>query len=263
MKLILVAAICLVSSIAMALDSKGRVVVLCGGMSNASQECEGWRKLSTTGYRILNGALAGRDYAEIITHSQDYWDRLDYVLANNGLAREDVDIFLNHNTLSNLSTNRNGFGKPEIGEWNNLMPVVPVNPDTGLPIADHPITYIEFFYLAVPWFQDHITAMFPNLQGAYQATRETARLDPATQDWCTKAPIELAVHSFPANQAALGGPWKTGPDYSSIAWVREDFISDGCHPSETGKAKIAELLNGFFNGAPPPPPPPPVECPVL
>ena len=41
-----------------------------------------------------------------------------------------------------------------------------------------------------------------------------------------------------------------GRRLDSLVWLRDDFAKDGTHPSESGQAKVAQLLLDFFKTDP-------------
>lgn len=112
-------------------------------------------------------------------------------------------------------------------------------------------------------------AKFPNLRLAYLGSRTyggyaAGGLNPEpyayesafAARWLIQRQLrgnpELAPDRTPL---LLWGPylWADGPRgrrIDSLVWLREDFVADGVHPSDSGRRKVAELLLGFLTTDP-------------
>ena len=111
---------------------------------------------------------------------------------------------------------------------------------------------------------DNAAAVFPNLKQVYFSSRiysgysaDTAILaEPMSgydNGFAVKAVIEDAIAGATPVWAAWGPYlWADGttPRNDGLTWECDDLEDDGVHPSGSGEAKVASLLEGFFSSEP-------------
>ena len=133
-----------------------------------------------------------------------------------------------------------------------------LSPSSSLPNAD-----ADAYHLITQW-EDVLTVLktrYPNLKQVFVAPRTYGGYGTTP-----RSPEPYAYESgFGAQQFILNhfgetspfvdwGPylWADGviPRSDGLVWLREDFEDDGVHPSALGEAKVADMLQAFFQTSP-------------
>ncbi|MCB0217698.1 MAG: hypothetical protein KDH92_13740 [Chloroflexi bacterium] len=224
-------------------DPSGAVVLLSIGMSNTTQEFSTFRRLAAGDPRlhpalsIVDGAQGGQTAADIRDPAARFWEVVDQRLSAAGNTAAQVQaIWLK-------SANR--------------QPGADGNPDT-LPAARRLAADLE----AVVGVAGQ---RYPNLQLIFLSSRiyagyASSSLNPEPYAYesglAVRWLIEAQIDGTPALDPAAGAPillwgpylWADGlrPRADGLQWACEDFQADGTHPSDSGRAKVAELLMAFF-----------------
>jgi hypothetical protein len=203
-------------------------VVLCTGMSNAREICDGWINANSTNHQIVNGAQGGFDIESIYTRPEEYWSGVMAALASQGLSPEQVQVIWNLNATRSRS---------------------------GDLITERQIVHDYFI-----WFQASAEAMFPNLRAGYHSPRTSGEFCLGFNPEPFAGDVINAIVGIGDSSGAVThfDKWSLGPDLSAPKYVETDF-SDGCHPGGAGLAKTTPIMNAFFNAKNEPPPKPSSE----
>jgi hypothetical protein len=218
----------------------GKIVFISISMSNATQEFSTFKRVAdaspkkASNVTVVDCAQGGQAMAEWAPAGAMPWDRAKARLATAGVTPQQVQV-----------------------AWVKLANKAP-----GGSLSDHGHK-LEADTLAV---LHNARALFPNLQVVYLGSRTWAGnaqggLNPEpyayesafVARWLIqrqmKGDPELAEQKAPL---LLWGPylWAEGPagrKIDSLKWERADFGPDGVHPSESGRAKVANLLLDFLS----------------
>jgi hypothetical protein len=230
----------------------GRVVLVSIGMSNTSQEFGAF--LSSYGGRpelsdrlaLVNGALGGQA-SEAWSETELPWDNLDQVLANASLTHAQVAaVWIKLTHLEGYSVCGN-------------------DPPFEGPTACFPAGAKKLYDDMVIVLQ-RVKTTFPNVAIAYLSGRVYGGYanggpspDPFAyaSSFAMKALIlDQITGANPAVAEPLvpwlaWGPylWADGltPRSDGLTWAVSDFEMDGIHPSQQGRAKVADQLWGFLS----------------
>lgn len=220
----------------------GRIVLLSIGMSNATQEFSEFRKLaaadSTKSPRvvIVDGAQGGQTAAIIAQSTAEFWNVVDRRLQSAGVTPAQVQV-----------------------AWVKEANARPTGSFPG-----HADTLSRQLELIVQILRDR----FPNISVAYLSSRTyggfaTTTLNPEPYAYESGFSIRWLIerqiagdpdlaHGQPDSPAPwlAWGPylWANGttPRGDGLIWERGDFVDDGTHPSQSGRAKVADMLLRFF-----------------
>lgn len=222
----------------------GWIVLLSIGMSNTSQEFGAFLNLAN-GYagknprlRLVNGAQGGATALRISNPNDVFWSNIDVMLANANLTAAQVQAI-----------------------W---LKEANAAPTEGFP--QHAVTLQGQLATVLGILHDR----YPNARLCYLSSRiyagyASTALNPEPyayeSGFAVKWLVEAQIHGDPALNfdAALGpveapwiawGPymWADGlvPRSDGLTWACGDFAADGTHPSEIGRAKVADQLLAFF-----------------
>jgi hypothetical protein len=118
--------------------------------------------------------------------------------------------------------------------------------------------YLPFWNLDVHGTLETALQQFPNLKQVYLSSRIYSYEDPtfpslSPEPYAYESGFsvkEIVAEQHP-NVWVSWGPylWADGaePRFDGLAWLPEDFQSDGTHPSATGSSKVSEILLNFFS----------------
>ena len=231
----------------------GKIVLLSVGMSNTSQESEGFRRLlardddRNPALVFVNGAQGGMT-ARAIQDPEDrgsgarYWTEVDHRLKSAGLSREQVQAV-----------------------W---IKEADAGPSEGFP------KYAQTLQAELTKIVQLLPRRFPNVKLVYLSSRTyggyaTTRLNPEPyafeSGFAVKWLIEAQLKGEPtlnydAAKGSVRAPWLSWGPYlwangaaknaDGLAYEESDFAGDGTHPSESGRRKVAERLLTFFKTDP-------------
>jgi hypothetical protein len=227
----------------------GIVGLVCVGMSNGNQECEDFRTRLLGEYsaevdpavRVVNCAVGGHAIERWIDPAFDeaLWERcIEQRLPEAGVRVEQVRVIW-HKAANQFTTLPGGGAKP-------LYPASS---------SDY-----EAFSDNLTLFAARVPAWFPRVQAVYTSSRSyggfaesPARGEPLSYEEGHALNAWLTAH------ASVDGVWQGWAAYlwapdcatgetngSGICYDVTDFVADGVHPSETGRAKVSELLHTRF-----------------
>lgn len=236
-------------------SASGRIVLLTIGMSNTSQESNAFRAayqvFANRNPRVLivNAAMGGVTADEAADPANPYWTFVASALANAGATPAQVQALW-------LKTALSGPGQ--------MFP-------PGASFPDHPALLRDLTGDIVRNAHD----LFPRLRQGYLSSRTYAgyagsSLNPEPYAYeagfSVKWLIESQINGDPAlNFDGVGGaaeaPWLSWGAYlwadglmarsDGLVWECSDFSpNDGTHPSEQGRAKVADLLVARFASDP-------------
>ena len=222
----------------------GKVVWLSVGMSNTTMETQLLIPMTDTFVQknpkliLVDGAQGGQDINIITDPQASFWNIIIQRLTASGLTRKQVQVIW--------------FKEAEIGPS-----------DTAF--ASYPDSLKNKFKTALQIEKNK----FPNTKLAYLSNRiyagyATSQLNPEPyayySSWSVKRLIEDQINGD-TGLAYTGAnprvPWLAwGPDLwadgtmprsDGLTWIcPDDYNSDGTHPSQTGRQKVANLLFNFF-----------------
>jgi hypothetical protein len=228
----------------------GKTVWLSIGMSNTSQESDAFIQTANAypgkhpSLVLVNGGVGGQTAVVISspTHPNyaSYWNTVANRLAAAGATAQQVQVI-----------------------W---LKVANVAMSTPLP------EYYDSLMTQTKRITHEVKARFPNVRLCYVASRTyggyATGINPEPyaywQGWVMKHMIEAQINGDP--ELAYIGPdavtpwlawgvylWADGttPRSDGLTWeCQADFQSDGVHPSDAGRQKVADLLLDFFTTDP-------------
>lgn len=227
----------LAKGIAAAKRVKGRAVLLSIGMSNTTQEFSTFIELASNqpdvnpNLVIVDGAQGGQDAVRISDPSGPFWRNVDERLARASVTRNDVRVV---------------WLKEAIARPSETFPADAKRLQTRLRtiagILDRRFANLELVYVSSRIYAGYATTPLNPEPYAYQSG--------------------FAVKWLVADRIAgrIKGPWIGWGPYlwadgeraraDGLRWSCADLRQDGTHPSETGRAKVAERLLRFLRTSP-------------
>ncbi len=242
----------------------GHYVLLSVGMSNTTQEfcsagslppCEAWSfvgqaaadpAVDHAGLVIVNGAKGGQDAVTWDSPDDPNYDRVrDQQLEPLGLSESQVQIV-----------------------W---IKEADARPEASLPDADADAYRLQRTLGDVV---RAVRARYPNVRQIFLSSRTyggyaTTGLNPEPfayeSGFAVKWLIEDQIRQARTGEEGVGGDldygraawlgwgpylWAPGAEGRSdgLVWLRDDFVSDGTHPSRSGEEKVGRALLEFFKG---------------
>jgi hypothetical protein len=226
--------------------TNGKIVLISIGMSNATQEFSMFKTLADTDRArnprlvIVDGAQGGQTAAIISNPSANFWSVVDQRLASAGATRSQVQA-----------------------AWVKEADAGPTEP-----FPTHALKLLSEF----EGIARILKLRYPNIRVSYWASRTyggyaTTSLNPEPyayeSGFAVKWLIEKQIDgdtslshsgSNPRAPWLAWGPylWADGmsPRGDGLIWECSDFQSDGTHPSNSGRLKVAQLLLSFFRTDP-------------
>jgi hypothetical protein len=220
----------------------GRIVLLSIGMSNATQEFSASKQLAdldtnrSPRVRIVDGAQGGQTASIIASATAMFWRVVDQRLTIAGVTRDQVQVV-----------------------W---LKEANANPSDPFP------SHADSLSRQLQRIVRILRRRFPNLAFTWLSSRTyggyaTTRLNPEPFAYESGFSVKWLIERQVAGDSALRftgpspvAPWlgwgpylwadSSNPRSDGLSWNREDFVSDGTHPSTSGRAKVAALLLRFF-----------------
>jgi len=227
----------------------GVVGVVCVGMSNANQECGAfiqsvrgpWAAEVSAQVRVVNCAVGGHAVERWIDPAYDatLWDDcVSRKLGQSGVRADQVRV-LWHKAANQFTTGPGGVA-------------LPAYPD---PAADY-----FAFHRNLTAFAARVRSELPSVQAVYTSSRSYGGFAPNPG---RGEPLSYeeghALNAWIAEHPAVDGVWYGWGPYlwapscasgvtngSGTCYDRSDYVDDGVHPSDAGRAKIARLLHERF-----------------
>ena len=228
----------------------GRIGVLAIGPSNLGQE---WRALTrrvehdptlNAQLVLVDGGISGALSFIVSDPNSAYWATVDARVAAAGLTPAQVQVLFIEETRHDVPYP----GFPLQAEWlrDDLRAIVQLGRDK------YPNLEVAFLWSVL--YAGYAQVPFPTEPRAYEQgfsvkwlIEEQIQGDPRLNHDPLLGPVEAPV--------LLWGPylWTFGaaPRGDGVAFLLSDFEPDGLHPSASGEAKVADLLQGFIAASPP------------
>jgi Cu/Ag efflux protein CusF len=231
----------------------GKIVLLSVGMSNTSEESDGFRRLlgrepdRNPHLVFVNGAQGGMT-ARAIENPDDngtgtrYWDTVDARLKAAGVTRAQVQAVWIKEADARP---REGFPKYAQALQSELEKIVRLLP------ARFP--NVKLTYLSSRIYAGYATTPLNPEPYAYESAFSVK--------WLIEGQLkgEAALNYDPA-RGAVKAPWLSWGPYiwangtakgsAGLSYQESDFSSDGTHPSASGVEKVARELLHFFKTDP-------------
>ncbi len=221
----------------------GNIVLLSVGMSNTTQEYSLFKTLADTFARknprlvVIDGAQGGQTAALIADPTANYWTVIDGRLRSAGLSSQQV-------------------GAIWLKEAN-------ASPTNGFP------AYAQDLQRDLATIIRALPQRYPNLKIVYLSSRiyggwATSTLNPEMYAYEGGLSVKWLVEQQIAGDTSLAfegtnrrAPWLAWGPYlwanglhprlaDGLIWEQGDFVSDGTHPSATGRLKVAGMLLDFL-----------------
>ncbi|HZN37585.1 MAG TPA: hypothetical protein VFD82_02210 [Planctomycetota bacterium] len=222
----------------------GRIVLLSIGMSNTTQEYSTWIVTANgdpnknPAVTIVDGAQGGQDAVIVANPNANFWTVVDQRLANAGVTPQQVQVVWLKEAIAGVTG--------------------------GFPGAS---TQLQGLLAQIA---RNIRARYPNVQLCFCSSRTyagyaTTSLNPEPyayeSGFAVKWLIEQQINGDPQlncdpQQGTVLAPWLgwgpylwtdgTTPRSDGLVWLCADVQPDGTHPSPSGRAKVANLLQQFF-----------------
>lgn len=227
----------------------GVIGVVCIGMSNANQECTDFQTRLRGEYaaavnpavRVVNCAVGGHAIERWIDPAYDgtLWTPcIAQRLPQAGVRLDQVRVIY-HKAADQFTT----------GSGNQALPLYPT---AG---SDY-----ENFVRNLQTFSARVQGKFPQVQAVYTSSRSyggfagsPTRGEPLSYEEGHALNTWLAAHRTVDGVWYGWGPYLWAPSCTSgvrnaggVCYDREDYVSDGIHPSASGEAKISALIHARF-----------------
>ncbi|MDA1277626.1 MAG: hypothetical protein O2960_26805 [Verrucomicrobia bacterium] len=230
-------------------SESGKIVLLSLGMSNTTQEFSRFKQLAdhdpekSASLVIVDGAQGGQDAVKTSNPSAPFWSKIDDRLGEADVTRLQVQVVWIKQAIAGP---RAGFSV----ETKRLQDLL-----------------AEIVRIA--------KTRYPNLRVAYLSSRiyagfATSRLNPEPYAYESAFSVRglileqaggnddlnfIPEHGDVRAPVLLWGPYLWGDGMTprksdGLIWRREDLASDGTHPSNSGRQKVAEMLLQFFKTDP-------------
>ncbi len=227
----------------------GVIGVVCIGMSNANHECDAfleavrgaWATDVSPQVRVVNCAVGGHAIERWNDPAEDatLWNACASRKLGQAGVRADQVRVIDHKAANQFTSGAGG---------------------TQLPLYPDPEADYFAFHQNLTTFADRVRDQFPSIQAVYTSSRSyggfaknAGRGEPLSYEEGHALNTWLAEHQA-VNGVWYGwGPYLWAPDCDSgvtndsgICYVRTDYVDDGVHPSDAGRAKIAALIHERF-----------------
>lgn len=229
-------------------DANGRIVLLSIGMSNTTQEFSTFLQMSNAdpnrnpAVRVVDGAQGGQDIAAISNPTAPFWQNILQRLAQNNVTRHQVQAIWFKQALAGPT---GSFPASAISLKNQFKPVM------GILKQKYPRLRIVFLSSRI--YAGYATTMLNPEPFAYESgfavkwtIQDQIMGDPMLNHDPANGPVTSAVLAWGPYLWADG----TTPRSDGLVWNCQDFNADGTHPSQSGRQKVANRLNGFFTNSP-------------
>lgn len=224
--------------------STGRIVLLSLGMSNTTQEFSTWLATAAAdpnknpAVTLVDGAQGGQDAVIIANPSANFWNVVDQRLAAAGTTAAQVQVVWIKEAIAGVAGGFPGAAQQLQGLLGQIVRIVTQRyPNAVLcflssrtyagyatvQLSPEPYAYESGF--AVQW------TLAQQMGGDPQLNCDPA-MGPVVAPWLGFGPYL----------------WTDGttPRSDGLVWNCGDVQPDGTHPSASGRAKVANLLQQFF-----------------
>ncbi len=218
-------------------SGRGKIGVVCIGMSNTKQICRRWRGNMRAGWADdVNPAV-------VIANCAKGGKPIEVWAASNGLWQNCLDRRLNGRR-----------GKP-VADDIKVVVLHARRREAGLPMYPDPAS--DYYRLMINL--DDATAkarqFFPNLQAIYvipginasfkNYEPEVYEMGHAINTWLAANPTINGVSNHWGGYL-WAGVCPSGVNGSGVCWEQSDYEADNIHPSNKGEQKAAEMIHAGF-----------------
>lgn len=217
-------------------DPSGSVVLLSIGMSNTTQEFSRFVALAKSDplraaqVVVVDGAQGGQDARVWADANAPAWSVAEQRLRAAGVTAAQVQAIW----LKQAIAQPRGDFATSSGELERSLSIIVANAAARYP-------NLAQVFLSPRTYAGYATTTLNPEPYAYESA------------WAVKRLVESSVRE-PSARPWLGwGPylWTDGTKgrADGFTWSCTDVAADGTHPSQSGQAKVAQLLQTFFNGS--------------
>jgi len=228
-------------------SARGKIVLLSIGMSNATQEFSHFARLVNIDVQrndnlvLVDGAVSGHDASKVADPKHNYWTIVQQRLTAAGVTAAQIQVFWLKEAMANPTT---------------------VFPTHAQKLRDYLIQIAQ-----------NLRAKFPNGKLCYVSSRihagyATSTLNPEPYAYESGFAVKWLIERQILGDKALNpdpkvgtvmAPWLAWGPYlwadglkarkDGLRWWCDEFASDGTHPSDSGRWKVADLLLQHFHSA--------------
>lgn len=219
-------------------DPNGKIVLLSIGMSNTTQEFSAFVALARVDPErdpnvvVVDGAQGGQDARVWSSPDAKTWSVVEDRLRSAGVTAAQVQAIWIKQALARPTTDFASHTRELAGAL-----------ETSIKIASERYPNLAQVFLS------------PRTYGGYASTSLNPEPYAYESAFAVREVVMRSV-SEPQRRPWIGwGPytWTDGtrPDGSELIWTCDDVRpNDGTHPSDSGRQKVAQLLQGFFRTSP-------------
>lgn len=214
--------------------SSGKVVLLSVGMSNTTQEFSEFvheaASVQTDPHLVIvDGAQGGQDAEAVKIPTANYWRVVDQRLSSAGVTPAQVQVVWLKEAIAGPTETFPADARRLQGDLHAIVVLMAVR--------------------------------FPNLRLVYVSSRTyagyaTTKLNPEPYAYQSGFAVKWLVRER-IRGGLRGRPWLAWGPYlwtggtkgrrSGLVWTCQDVVSDGTHPSPSGRQKVARQLLKFFS----------------
>jgi hypothetical protein len=226
----------------------GKIVFLSIGMSNCTQEFSRFvadsasDALRSPNVVLVDGAQGGQTATIILDPNANFWTVVAQRLQAAGVSAQQVQAIWFKEADASPSTGWPAYAQTLQSEFEGIMGVIHAK-----------FTNARICYMASRIYAGYATSALNPEPYSYQ------------QGFSIKWVIEDQINGSPAlNYDAAQGPvaspwidwgtynWADGltPRSDGLTWACSDYVTDGTHPSNAGKEKVAQILLAFVHSEP-------------
>jgi hypothetical protein len=223
-------------------NDKGKIVLLSIGMSNCTQEFSAFKMIADTfqmknpKLQIVDGAQGGQTASIIKDPLANFWTVVEQRLQQQNVTANQVQVV-----------------------W---LKEANAQPNQAFPV------HAQMLKSDLKIIVQVLKNKFPNLKIAYLSSRTyggyaTSTLNPEPYAYESGFSVKWLIEEQISGDDSLRysgespkAPWLSWGPYlwakgekernDGLFWLREDFGTDGTHPSTSGRLKVAKLLLDFF-----------------
>ncbi|MBL8896013.1 MAG: hypothetical protein JNM84_00215 [Planctomycetes bacterium] len=230
-------------------DPAGRIALLSIGMSNTTQEFSTWRAWSeldphrARSVVVVDGAQGGQDARIIADPNANFWTVVAQRLANAGVSDQQVQVIWLKEAMAAPGTTQ---FPAHVVELQGFLEQIARNLHDKFP-------------------QARLCFLSSRSYGGYSTHPQ--RTEPLSYEtgFAVRGAIEAQIQGAPLlnHDPALGAvrsPWLAWGPYlwadglnarsDGLRWRCEDYVTDGVHPSGSGRLQVADLLEAHWTTHP-------------
>lgn len=228
-------------------SAQGKIVLLSMGMSNTTMEFSRFKALAdadpgkSASLVIVDGAQGGQDAERWNHNDANAWSVVEQRLQTAGVAARQVQV---------VWLKQARMGPSRYGDFPKHTDELRGHMLGALQLARERFPNLRLAYLSTRIYAGYAATSLNPEPYAYESAFAVRDLIQAQMN------CDARLNSDPARgdvkvPLLLWGPYLwtdglAGRKSDGLIWTREDCANDGTHPSDSGRAKVAELLLKFF-----------------